>query len=209
MIQYGYPNCLTGEAWDVYANNPFNISTMKEFLSTISLSCIDKKKDTKMTIPFAFALENVTTDMGPISSHGQRKIDARHYNGFLVTPGIVYHMTSTIQNSLLNNRYGNLFEVGIINFITRFGNYMQKTLYLKIHGAYSKYVDMRATYINDCTGEEQIIPVTMFLVMLYIACFMYQSDKRSNLLITALDTFDLGASVDHEKFMNTLSESNH
>jgi hypothetical protein len=68
---------------------------------------------------------------------------------------------------------------------------------------------MMATYVNACGGKEQSIPVTMFLVMLYISCFMYQSDKRSHLLITALDTFDLGASVDHEKFMNTLSESNH
>jgi hypothetical protein len=69
MIPYRYPNCLTGEAWDVYTNNPFNLSTRKEFLSTISLSCIDKKKDTKMTPPYALALENVTTDVGPISSH--------------------------------------------------------------------------------------------------------------------------------------------
>ncbi len=86
---------------------------------------------------------------------------------------------------------------------------MQKTPYLKIHGAYSKYVDMMATYINGCTGKEQIIPVTMFLVMLYNACFMNQSDDKSNLLITVLDTFDLGASINHEKNMNTLSESNH
>jgi hypothetical protein len=64
-----------------------------------------------MTPSYALALENVTTDAGPISSHGQRKIDARHYNGFLLTPGIVYHMTLKIQNSLLNNRYGNPFEV--------------------------------------------------------------------------------------------------
>jgi hypothetical protein len=209
MIPYRYPNCLTGEAWDAYANNPFNLSTRNKFLSTISLSCTDKKKDTKMMHPYALALENVTTDMGPISSHGQRKIDARHYNKFLLTPGIVYHMTSKIQNSHLNDCYRNPFEVGIINFITQFGNYMRKTPYLKNYGAYSKYVDMMVTYINGCTGKEQIIPVTMFLVMLYNACFMYQSDKRSNLLITALDTFDLGASVDHEKFMNTLSESNH
>ena len=68
---------------------------------------------------------------------------------------------------------------------------------------------MTATYINCCTGKEQIIPVTMFLVMLYNAYFMYQSDKRSNLLMTALDTFNLGASVDHENFLNTLSDSNH
>jgi hypothetical protein len=138
-----------------------------------------------MTHPKALALENVTTDLGPISSHGQRKIDVRHYNGFLLTPGIVYNMTSKIQNSLLKDHYRNPFEVGIINFVSRFGNYMQTTLYLKIHGVYSKYVNMTATYVNGCGDKEQIIPVTMFLVMLYNACFMYQSDKRSNLLITA------------------------
>ena len=114
-----------------------------------------------------------------------------------------------MQNSLLNDPYGNPFKVGIINFITRFGNYMQKCPHLKIHGAYSKYINMMATYINGCAGKEQIVPVTMFLVMLYNACFMYQKDKKSNLLVSALDTFDLGASVNHEKFMNTLSECNH
>ena len=65
---------------------------------------------------------------------------------------------------------------------------------------------MTVQYVTGCTGKVQIIPVTMFLVMLYNACFMYQSDKKSNMLITALDTFDLGANVIHELFMNTLSE---
>jgi hypothetical protein len=36
---------------------------------------------------------------------------------------------------------------------------------------------------------------------------MFQKDKETNMLITALDTLDLGADVDHEKFMNMLSES--
>ncbi len=36
---------------------------------------------------------------------------------------------------------------------------------------------------------------------------MFQEDKEINMLITALDTLDLGANVDHEKFMKTLSES--
>jgi hypothetical protein len=80
QIPHGYPLCLTGEAWDAYANNPYDLSTRKEFLKTISLNCIDGKKDTKVMPLYALALENVTTDMGPISSCGQRKIDARHYN---------------------------------------------------------------------------------------------------------------------------------
>ncbi len=57
QIPYGYPVCLTGEAWDAYAKNPYDLSTRKEFLNTISLNCIEKKKDTKITPPYALALE--------------------------------------------------------------------------------------------------------------------------------------------------------
>ena len=77
---------------------------------------------------------------------------------------------------------------------------MRKGPYVTIHGAYSGYINMNATYINGCISKEQIIPVTMFLVVLYNACFMYQKDNNSNLLIAALDTFDLGPKVDHEIF---------
>jgi hypothetical protein len=70
-----------------------------------------------MTPPYAITFKNLTTDMGPITTYEGRKIDARHYNGYLPIPGIVYHMASKITNSLVTNRYGNPFEVGIINFI--------------------------------------------------------------------------------------------
>jgi hypothetical protein len=29
QIPYGYPLCLTGEVWDAYVNNPFDLSTRK------------------------------------------------------------------------------------------------------------------------------------------------------------------------------------
>jgi hypothetical protein len=106
----------------------------------------------------------------------------------------------------VTHRYGNPFEVGVINYIAWFGNYMRKTPYLKLHGAYSKYVEMSQQYINGCPGDTQIIPVTMFLVTLYNACFMYQKDKKTNMLITDMDTFDLGANVDNDLFMDTLSQ---
>jgi hypothetical protein len=63
--------------------------------------------------------------------------------------------------------------------------------------------------MNECTGEFQIIPVTMFLVTLYNACWMFQRKRESNILIKALDTFNLGDVVEHEKFMKTLSESTY
>ncbi len=67
--------------------------------------------------PYAITFKNLTTDVGPITTYKGRKIDARHYNGYLIIPGIVYHIASKITNSLVTNRYRNPFEVGIINFI--------------------------------------------------------------------------------------------
>jgi hypothetical protein len=45
---YGYPDRLTSATWDAYTKNPFDFTTRKDFLNTISLTCIDKTKDTKM-----------------------------------------------------------------------------------------------------------------------------------------------------------------
>ncbi len=100
-------------------------------MSTITLSCLDKTKETKMTPPYAITFQNLTMDVGPIKIQEGRKIDARHYNGCLIIPGIVYHIASKVTNNLVTDRYGNPFEVGIINFIAQFGNYMRKALYLK------------------------------------------------------------------------------
>ena len=81
---------------------------------------------------------------------------------------------------------------------------------MKLHGAFSNYVEMtEVAYINECSGDFQMIPVTIFLVTLYNACWMFQCNRESNMLIFALDTFDLGDAVEHEKFMKTLSESTY
>jgi hypothetical protein len=72
---YGYPDCLTGPAWDAYTKNPFDLLTRKDFFSTISLLCLDEMKDTKMTPPYAITFENLTMDLEPITTYEGRKID--------------------------------------------------------------------------------------------------------------------------------------
>ncbi len=84
-----------------------------------------------MLPPYAITFQHFTSDVGPVTTYNGRKIDAMHYNGYLIMPGIVYHIASKITNSLVTDLYGNPFKVGVINFIDRFGNYMRKTLYLK------------------------------------------------------------------------------
>ncbi len=100
---YGYPGCLTSAAWDAYTKNPFDFTTRKDFLNTNSLTCIGEMKDANMTPLYALTFDSLTTDVGPVTTVGGRKIDAGHYNGYLVIPGIVYHMASKITNSLVTN----------------------------------------------------------------------------------------------------------
>jgi hypothetical protein len=114
---YGYPDCLTSAAWETYTKNPFDFTTRKDFLNTISLTCIDERKDTKMTPLYALTFDSLTTDVGPVTTVRGRKIDARHYNGNLIIPGIVYHMASKITNSLVTNHYGNQFKVSSISLL--------------------------------------------------------------------------------------------
>jgi hypothetical protein len=62
-------------------------------------------------------------------------------------------------------------------------------------------------YIQRCDGIHCIIPVTLFPVLLYNACSMFQHDKTTNLLISVLDCFNLGTTVDNGTFMSTMSKS--
>ncbi len=163
-----------------------------------------------MTPLYGITFNSVTTDVGTIDTGSKRKVDARHYNGYLLIPGLVYRMLSKMKNIRINELYGNPFEVDMINYIARYGPYTQLKPFIKLHGAFSNYVEMtEVSYINECTGEFQMISVTMFLVTLYNACWMFQSKRESNILIFALDTFDLEDTVKHEKFMKTLSESTY
>ncbi len=80
---------------------------------------------------------------------------------------------------------------------------------MQLHTAHTNYCsDVNETrYIQGCDGIHHIIPVTLFLVLLYNVCLRFQHDKTTNLLISALDCFDLGTSGDNDTFMTTISNS--
>ena len=137
-----------------------------------------------------------------------RKIDVRHVNGYLIIPGIVYLLSTKLQKAVLNDRLGEDQEMSLINYITRFGYGTRRGPHVTLHGAYSRYTTLNETkYIQGCFDNvNRIIPVTIFMMMLYNACFTYQKDKTYNLLISALDGFDYVYSIDDDTFMNTFSE---
>jgi hypothetical protein len=150
---------------------------------------------------------SLTIDVGPVQAKA-RKIDVRHVNGYLIIPGIVYLLSTKLQKFVLNDRLGEDQEMRLINYITRFGYGTRRGPHVTLHGAYSQYTTLNQTkYIQGCFNNvNRIIPVTIFIVMLYNACFTYQEDKSTNLLISALDGFDMVSSIDDDTFMNTFSE---
>jgi hypothetical protein len=121
---------------------------------------------------------SLTSDVGLVEKK-KRLIDARHMNALLIVPGIVYNLSMKLQKGVLHDHLRQKQEMNLIDFTTRFGYATQRGPYLTIHGAYTQYTTMHLTkYIQGCADNvNQIIPVTLFLVMLYNACFTYQDDN--------------------------------
>ncbi len=87
-------------------------------------------------------------------------------------------------------------------FVTRAYNQNRST-----HLAVAEYLpDMKAEYLNMCKGTYQVIPVVVFLMTMYNACFMYQTNNTNNLLIKALECFDMTPNFDDNKFFKTMNE---
>jgi hypothetical protein len=192
-----------------YIKEPFNKETTMKYLKETLLQ--NKVPGCKSTIqwslpPYGISYKNLTYDVGTLEKQ-VRNIDVRHLNAYLIVPRLVYHMSSKLKNESIDNLLGKDEEVKLIQYITRYGVYTRANPYCKLHGAYAKYTKIHnVSYINNCDNWNRIIPVTMFMVMLFNACFMYQTNLRNNLLLTALTGFDYGKSLTDDTFMNTLSK---
>jgi hypothetical protein len=162
--------------------------------------------------PFKIYFESMTVEVGEFDQFNhkdlkRRYIDARYYNMYIIMPKMVYLLSSTLMKAALHKQPGQQYQMDIINFILIFGYGTRSGPFLTLHGAYTKYTNLtNMRYINNCDDKDRIIPVTIFLVMLFNACCTYQKGTTRLMLITALDPLDLGTTLDDETFMNTLSK---
>jgi hypothetical protein len=205
-VLYKYPHFLRCDRWNSFIRDPFNKSDREGFIEFISPERT-KGRTKKIKPPYSIYWQSLTTDVGPVEKKS-RIIDVRHVNGYLIIPGIVYLLSTKLQKAVLNDRLGDKLEMNLIHYITRFGYGMRRGPHVTLHGAYSRYTSLNDTkYIQGCFDNiNRIIPVTIFTVMLYNACFTYQKDKSTNLLISALEKFDYVASIDDDTFMSVFSE---
>lgn len=201
---YGYCSILSSEVWKQYIAAPFDETATQKYLKETTLECKDKSS-TKLNPPYAITFENITKDVGLVKD-GKRLLDVRHYNAYLLIPRLVYHISTKLKHTSLNMRMGKRYEVDLIHYLTRFGYGTRAGPYAKLHGAISWYTDIKSTvYINNCDKDDQILPVTLFLVMLFNACMTY-SNRHADILINALDRFDINTTLDDDTFMSTMSK---
>ncbi len=155
--------------------------------------------------PYGITYDSLTYDVGTVDRQ-ERKIDVQHYDAYLLVPRLVYHLSTKLKNDAVYNCIDQHEEVRLIKFLTRYGYATRAAPLFKLHGAYGNYTNMQnVNYINNCNDWNRIIPVTVFLVMLFNAYFMYQPRADKNLLIMALKGFDYGMSLTDDTFMTTLS----
>ena len=208
----GFPDMLTSEEYSNYIKDPFNIEITRALLLKKSPqeTYTGHRAGGRHLPPYGISFKSLTEDVGVFDGK-MRKIDVRHFNAYIIVPRIVYTLSAKLKKEPLHNLLGKTDEVQLIKFITRYGYATRGQPFCKLHCAYEKYTNNinSVNFVNNCDDWHRIIPVTVFLVMLFNACLMYQPnepDNGKNLLITALQGFDYGISFTDETFMNTLSK---
>ncbi len=202
-----YPGLLASDDYINYIKDLFNKDKTSTYLTLSSPHHkVSGTKSERSFPPFGVTYKSLTYNVGVVDRQ-VRLIDVRHYNAYLLVPRLVYHLSTKLKNNAIHNCIGQTDKVKLIHFLTRYGYATRAAPFCKLHGAYRKYTNMQTlNYINNCNDWNRIIPVTVFLVMLFNACFMYQPKADTNLLITALNGFDCGKNLTDETFMATLSK---
>jgi hypothetical protein len=199
---YGWCGLLATDKWDTYIKDPLNENARLAFIAKMT----NKEEFPKNTSPpYGIFYESMTVTVGKIEK-GCRRVDQRHLNGFNMIPIIVMILHAKKKNDIVANVVSDDFDHRMINYICRYiyatKSHNQNTL----HPAVEMYLpEVTGEYLNMCTGKYQVIPASVFLMTLYNACFMFQQDKTDNMLIKALERFNL-TPIDAETFFTTLSK---
>ena len=95
----------------------------------------------------------------------------------------------------------------MINFTCRYAFLAKAYNQNSTHSSVVDYLpEVNAEFLNMCKGTYSVIPVAVFIMTLYNACFMFQQDKTENMMIKALERFDLTPNIDDNAFFKTMSE---
>ena len=98
----------------------------------------------------------------------------------------------------------------MINFVSRYAyatrEYNQNSLHSVALTYLPDIIYTDNTHLNNCKGIYQLMPVAVFLMTCYNACFMFQIEKTENLMINTLEQLDLIPNLDNANLLQTFSK---
>ncbi len=172
----------------------------------MTLSKEEKKVKINNYPPYGIKRDSMMLDVGDIKG-GIRQVNPCHYNGYYMLPLIVAILHGKIKNEILSKIVQDATNKNMINFICRYAFVTRAYNHNSTHPAVAEYLpDVKAEYLNMCKDTYQVIPVAVFLMTMYNGCFMYLTDNTNNLLIKALEHFDMTPNLDDNTFFKTMSE---
>ena len=104
----GHPTVFNYAEWINYVKNFFNWFTRQIHLNHTSPSTLSSRHQTKkFTPPYGLTFTSFTDDVGVVDKKTRtRKINAGHMNGYLIIPGIVYHLSTKLQKGVTHDHLG-------------------------------------------------------------------------------------------------------
>ncbi len=200
---YGWCSLLATDKWKTYIKDQLNEHTRSAFISKMT----NKEKFAENTSPpYGIFYKSMTVTVGKIEK-GRRQVDQRHMNGYDMIPIIVTILHAKKKNDIIPNVVSDDLNHRMINYICRYIYATKLHNQNTLHPAVKMYLpEVTEEYLNACTGKYQVIPVSVFLMTLYNAWFMFHEDKTDNTLIKALECFNLTPNLDDETFFTTLSK---
>jgi len=204
-----YCELLNNNKWDKFISDPLNDKAKRDFLdfmtkrSKYTLSELTEE-EAKIQIndypPYAIQWEGMTVDVGK-TTNAVRKVDPRFYNGYLMLPSIITMLHAKIKKEIPSKIVSDPSNRAMINFTCRYAFLTKAYNQNSTHASVVDYLpEVNAEFLNMCKGTYSVIPVAVFIMTLYNACFMFQQDKTENMMIKALERFDLTPNIDGNAF---------
>ena len=208
----GYPDLLRSNEYEDYCKEPFDAAKRNAFLSIVSPASVKSNKSNEEKPPYPLSFNRLITSIDDYDRKAKtRSIDASHINAYYIIPILVISMTTKLKNENIYDiaQKNNVEGVGMIRFLTRYLYGTRKSPNVQLHGAIKHYCPSAndTSFIQGLSGIYRVIPVTLFLTTLYNSSFMFNTNSSDNLLVTALQRFDLQSNVGDEVFLNTMSKS--
>ena len=158
--------------------------------------------------PYAISYKSMSVDVGDVIKSRQ-KVDPRHYNAFDLLPSLITILHAQETNEIISKTAKRQSNTAMVNFVCRYGYGTREYNQNLLHTADLTYLPDIYTdnsYLNNCKGIYQVMPVAVFLMTCYNTCFMFQIDKTDNLMIETLERLDLTPNLDNPSLLQTFSK---